>query len=543
MSSAFQPSAESANGISSAVIQQTYPSGEKGIAFSLEQVAARMLKGRLDPRVRSWAIRTLHEAGDPQGTVNRTQALLDGLRKAAIYVNDPINSEYMQAAHETLCLDDKGFCFKGGDCDDLAIALGSATLSVGIPTYVVAQAFNNEDLPSHVLIGVEDPQSKDRYRVDPSTKNDVGYISHYTREWWIDPMSTAPITLTGETKADFVGVGAFQQATAVTAAVYTATLSQVQAVTKSLSDALISAEAQYNLLEQASLILRPNAPYDAEPKNPIQSLADFPVNGTWTPSMSTIAGDTIATGKVILAALNDALSGARTIYLAANSVDVFIEAREQDSVFYQILVEGVTDSIIGFLNPTGVVLGGVTTLLGRLLTPAQVTNAQQAQANGQPTGLNGKGLGVAPTIVFAYIVGGVIVSVAAAIAFVKLLDFLITALRMIIQKRQIEAAAACLQAGTCTVDQYNGMVKVAGDQRVAEINAQTEQDKNDPWKDRIAQIGDIFMWVAIGGVAIAGLMTVGPFIAEAGAEYRARGQARRSAPPEPIHTPLEPKTA
>jgi hypothetical protein len=697
MSSEFQPSAASAQGIGSTIIQQTYPDGSKGLAFSLEQVGARMVKGRLDPRVRSWAIRTLKEAGDPQGTVNRTQALLDGLRKAAIYVNDPVNSEYMQAAHETLCLDDKGFCFKGGDCfldteivirktsiggtervaikdvkigdlvwgwntwtvveavaakgelsfsgmllegrsnplyltkdhhvfirdgvthrritvkelrvgdelltsdeiqslspfpeiielqhdvkkaqafdiqtsdhyvylldydivvsqcDDLSIALGSATMSVGIPTYVVAQAFNGDSLPSHVLIGVEDPQSGQRYRVDPSTKENVGYYSHFTKEWWIDPISTAPVSLsgTGKVDADFVGVGqqAFQQATAVTAVAYNATVAQVQAVTKSLADALISAESKRQLIDQVSIALRPDAPYDAEPTTPIQSIADFPIDGTWTASMAHVSDEVIATGHVVLAALNDALNGARTIYLGANGVDVYIEAKSSDNTFYQMVLEGATDGILGFMNPLGVIQGGITVLLGKLLTPAQITAAQQAQVAGQPPpGLSGdekKGLGLPPAVIFAGLVTIAIVTVAAAIVIVKLCTTLNYYLDWCTQRRQIEAAIALLNSGKITVDQYNAMTKAVADQHVAAINAQTEQDKNDPWKDRLAQIGDIFMWTAIGGVAIAGLMAAGPFIAEAGAEFRARGAARRAAaPPEPApeheHPHLEPEHA
>jgi hypothetical protein len=855
MSSTFQPSIEGAQGVGSHLIQQTYPDGAKGIAFSLEEVGARMLKGRLDPRVRSWAIRTLKDAGDPQGTVPRAQALLDGLRKAAIYVNDPVNSEYMQAAHETLCLDDKGFCFKGGDCfpettlllrddyefvqikdikvgdriwgynkwstveakvfkgslkvdaismnngstiqltedhhvfvvrcdrhakrtkslpcacptsecrierilvsevkekdrllqpnrvpfgtksmdpgvayieglyvsdgssshntrfniagqdgcpkeaqkrevqnickrlgietkwarkyidvvdrdwtmrvhqmgthapnkhvlsinlnedtaaetlrgvmadsgantnslesrtftttshklmlqtrvlhrmfgiscgysyivdhgglgenpiwrlstrqgkrqkllrvkditrkvrktpcydiqtddhyvylpeqdvtvsqcDDLSIALGSATMSIGMMTYVVAQAFNGESLPSHVLLGVEDPQTHNRYRIDPSTKMNVGGLSHFTKEWWIDPLVETKVTLSGaqeQKPADFVGVGAVS-ATPVTDAVYNSTISQMQALRQSFADSLIRAKTSINQIEQARHILRPNAPYDAEPSNPITSIGDFPTGGTWTASMSTIGQDLISTGDIMLNAIDEAMNGTREIYIDISSAQAYIAAKETDDYRYQIVVNGVTDSIMGVFGPMGVLIGGFTTLLGKLLTPTQIQTAQTAAAAGQPTGLNGTGVGILPALTVVEFVAAAatvaIVSVSAVYALKWLLDFLTTRSEDAAYQTQVEASIACLNGGKIDPTLCIQLAKNAGDTRVDVEKERTKQNQADPFASTMKSIGDVFMWAAIGGVAIAGLMTFGPLVTEGTAELRARREARQAA--------------
>lgn len=98
------------------IVTRQHPTGAAGAQASMLECAMRIRTGRLDPRVRAWAIKALKAAGDPQPTVAIAQALLDALRKDAIYVNDPTSAEFIQAAHETLCLDDKGLCFRGGDC-------------------------------------------------------------------------------------------------------------------------------------------------------------------------------------------------------------------------------------------------------------------------------------------------------------------------------------------------------------------------------------------------------------------------------------------
>ena len=211
MPKGFEPGIDAARialGTSTPIVHNIHPGGAKGVNLSLKEVAARIRKGRIDPRIRAWAIRAIKKDGGPQDTIGQAQAILTALKDATVYVQDPANAEFMQAAHETLCLDDKGLCFRGGDCDDLVIAYGSATLSVGIPTKIIGECFNNNPTPSHVLAAIQNTANGEWLRVDPSTNKPVGEYVAGTKEVWIDPMEDNSTSLSGaEPSGDFVGVG------------------------------------------------------------------------------------------------------------------------------------------------------------------------------------------------------------------------------------------------------------------------------------------------------------------------------------------------
>lgn len=207
----FQPSVEAAQKAlpRADIVSSVHPGGSDGVKLSLQEVADRIKKGRNDPRVRAWAIRAVKAAGGPKDTRGQAVAVLAALKAATVYVQDPVNTEFIQAAHETLCLDDKGLCFRGGDCDDLVVAYGSATLSIGIPTKIVGECFHFEQTPSHVLAAIQDTKSNEWLRVDPSTEKPVGEYVTGTKEVWIDPMETSAIAgIAGSSPSgDFVGVG------------------------------------------------------------------------------------------------------------------------------------------------------------------------------------------------------------------------------------------------------------------------------------------------------------------------------------------------
>ena len=208
----FKPSAESAQKSLAAqgikVEVRPHPGGAEGVKLSLEEVAKRIREGKDDPLVAAWARRAIQANGDPQDPKGRAQALLTQLRKDVSYVPDPVGTEMMIKPRYVLCLDPKGLCFRGGDCDDLVITYGSAALSVGIQTKIIGEAFNGEKVPSHVLAAIFDPDSGDWLRVDPSTPYPVGEYVAGSNEVWIDPLSTAPVSLNGTSGGRFVGVGA-----------------------------------------------------------------------------------------------------------------------------------------------------------------------------------------------------------------------------------------------------------------------------------------------------------------------------------------------
>ena len=209
----FAPSTDAARAADPAttIITRKHPSGAEGAFMSLKEVAHRILEGRLDPRVRAWAIQQLHKNNRPKSHQGKAQAILEGLRRKALYTPDPANAEFIQAARLTLCLDETStLCFAGGDCDDLCVAFGSATMSVGIPVQVVGQAFDGTHTPTHVICAIQ-TESGSWLKVDPSSERwPVGQFSPATGEHWIDPFDEDDKTsglAGGATTGDYVGVG------------------------------------------------------------------------------------------------------------------------------------------------------------------------------------------------------------------------------------------------------------------------------------------------------------------------------------------------
>ena len=214
-----------------------HPRGEAGINESVRRICDRVQKDRLDPSVRAWAIGVLRNAGNPQTESGRAQALLSGVRMRAIYVPDPLDAEAVSSAATTLCLKGDGdgeegegsYCLRGGDCDDLLVALLSCILGTGSFGAIVIQYFSET---VHVLAGVH--TEKGWQRADPSYFDKLG--EHYgpRREKWIDVMTGRELcsgsprctpskpsfqNLTqARASGDFVGVGAVDPLTEAVAA-------------------------------------------------------------------------------------------------------------------------------------------------------------------------------------------------------------------------------------------------------------------------------------------------------------------------------------
>jgi hypothetical protein len=187
-----------------------YLNGQAGVRQSIEAMAQKMREGRLDPAVIGWARGVLKDAGiDGRGPDSRRNiraqvgALLTALRSQTVYASDAYGAEVISSAAATLCLR-PNLCINGGDCDDLSVALGSATLSLGIPTVIVKQSFGVEN-QEHVLMAVQD-ESGDWIYADPSTNLPLGKAPNAVEEIWVDPMQ--PIGDLGEAGAEIIVIGA-----------------------------------------------------------------------------------------------------------------------------------------------------------------------------------------------------------------------------------------------------------------------------------------------------------------------------------------------
>jgi hypothetical protein len=184
-----------------------YPDGVPGVRMSLAVMASKMREGRLDHRVKRWAVAQLRAAGiDGRGheTIEQQAAvLLNAFRAQVSYAPDPAASEYISSAAATLCLSPE-ICIGAEDCDGEVVALGSAFLSMGWPTRIIKQNFGAMQ-QEHVLLEVQDERGV-WFPVDPSTRLEVGSSVRAVSEERIDPLSV-PSASTGSAGTEIVTLG------------------------------------------------------------------------------------------------------------------------------------------------------------------------------------------------------------------------------------------------------------------------------------------------------------------------------------------------
>lgn len=534
--SGFEPGVEAARkalGNKIPIESKPHPYGGAGVKMSLDEVARRVAKGRNDPRVRAWAIRALHKAGGPQGMLQQAEIIRAALKEATVYVQDPLNTEFMQAAHETLCLDDKGLCFKGGDCDDLTIAYASATLSVGIPTNVVGQAFNDSGIPGHVIAAVRDVNGTQWSRVDPSTDKQVGDFVSAVQEWWVDPLD--PKDKTSSTIAgsgDFVGVGklgARQGNTGLGDAPVNPTLAQtvVQQVQVALFSLTSSANNLQAALDQLDQIKQVTG-YDSEPSFVITGLSDFPSNGTWTPSMDRVTKDLLSQADFLIQTAQEALSGARTIFVDPSSNDIGIGSTSSDPYSWKIVLETATDAIIGIFSPTGSLLVGITALLGEVLSPTQVQSKVAANPPGTIQGAP-RGVGNPAVVAAALAAAAIVATVAVYLAYVKYLNNALALAQEATMLAMVAFADKMVSTGQWTGDQAGAWLL---HQRTKLNEAQANNNADNPFGAAVDSLTSFLKWAAVGAVVVGGGILVWPFLREASQSAAAMLHAKRLAKAE-----------
>jgi transglutaminase-like putative cysteine protease len=183
--------------------KRPHPAGDKGARLSLKEVAQRAWKARMSPRLRAWVTQVLAAAGVSTGSrKQKGQAVLDAFRKKVPYVADPLLGEFMATPDQSLCLDEGGLCFIGGDCDDHSIGLSAAMMSIGIPAMIIGSSHHAPySTPTHVFMAFED-EGGDWVRMDGTTKHPVGRVSPRAREFWVEPGAEAKESGEG----DFVGM-------------------------------------------------------------------------------------------------------------------------------------------------------------------------------------------------------------------------------------------------------------------------------------------------------------------------------------------------
>jgi len=180
-----------------------HPAGRKGAKLSLKEVAERAWKARMSPRLRAWVTQQLDKCGASRGgRRQKAQCVLDAFRKKVPYIADPVMGEFMATPEQLLCLDEGNLCIIGGDCDEAAITLAAAMMSIGIPTMIIGSSHREpNDVPSHVFMAFED-DLKEWIRMDGTTKHPIGRVAPSMREFWVEPGENAKERGEG----DFVGM-------------------------------------------------------------------------------------------------------------------------------------------------------------------------------------------------------------------------------------------------------------------------------------------------------------------------------------------------
>ena len=180
-----------------------HPAGKKGAKLSLEEVAKRSWSARMSPRLRAWATQVIDKAGMSRGTRRkRAEAILNEYRRIVPYVADPVMGEFIAHPEQTLCLDEGGLCIVGADCDDAAVTISAALMSIGIPTKIVGSSHRPPaDVPTHVYMAFEDDLGE-WVRMDGTARLPIGKAPPRLREWWLDPGKDAK----AKGEGDFVGM-------------------------------------------------------------------------------------------------------------------------------------------------------------------------------------------------------------------------------------------------------------------------------------------------------------------------------------------------
>jgi transglutaminase-like putative cysteine protease len=157
----------------------------------------------MSPRLRAWAMQQLAAAGvSTGGRRQKAQTILNAFRKKVPFIPDPVMGEFMATPDQTLCLDEGGLCFMGGDCDDHAIGLAAAMMSIGIPAMIIGSSHHEPyDIPTHVYVAFEDDLGT-WVRMDGTTDHPIGKVPPRAREFWFEPGKDAKESGAG----DFVGM-------------------------------------------------------------------------------------------------------------------------------------------------------------------------------------------------------------------------------------------------------------------------------------------------------------------------------------------------
>jgi hypothetical protein len=455
-------------------------SAQDRIRRSVQIVAQQIAADCRRWEVIEWARQTIYDANLPLergklDPVRQMGALFGSLKARTVFVRDPVNTEAVASTVAILCLDPGGVCLRGGDCDDMIVALGSGAIAIGIPVRLATRTYAGKDQGHIVLQYDASPRSgQTEWRcIDPQHESGQCTTLPYLTEIITD------IELGNDGEPMFVGIGEAPDAGPSTlgADPTAAMLSPEESagwvqVLGTVKATLDRASARLRRNAQAYAAVRadlgfpandPPAPGESPTAPPIAAYVNSVAAGqsAWTTSAEAAQGKLLATADFISGALADGLSGKRS--LSFDGRDLFVAALPGDP--YGLAL--VTDPTTG------------------------TTSLQYTNAAGQPTGGT---LGIAPILVGIGLIAVAVVSAAAAYAVAKYCDFLATSHHDDALSRITDNQAQLIQSGKATPQQVVDLTKAQTD--LAKAAAPPPPAPTD-W----ATAGK---WIGVGILAVAG---------------------------------------
>lgn len=380
------------------LVRRPHPGGMPGVRESAQAVADQIGLDMNDPDVIQWSRQTVAAANIPgvRGAPNPS-AIVDVLRRAikqiVAFVKDPLGTELVIATRHLLCL--SGYCVRAGDCDDQLVALGSCTMSLGIPIRLRVRRYRGQ-AQCHITMEYDsNPRLGGPWIcVDPSTDSGQCSPTAFVEEFTVDVNPNGgQLTFIGlgQVPGDELDAGLLGDPPPATlpSDQASAWATQLQIA----RDSLDGSRTQLRALRDAYVSVRADlglAAVDPPPGEAFagSDLAQYAQGGVWSAAAQSAESQLLATADFLSSAMTQGLSGARQLYW--NAGDVFVESVPGDP--YRVLMS----------TPAG------------SSTPVPT----YFDATGNPQGT----IGILPIIIGAAVLA--VVSIAAAYAVGKYCDYL-----------------------------------------------------------------------------------------------------------------------